>query len=152
MNGVRYSLRPRMAGEVQDTVQEANNEFYRALESGSVERMEGVWAHDDWVRCIHPGWAMITGWLRVRESWQRIFESGQKMRASPSDVMVHQVGELAWVNCTENITVFDDESFDTAQAAATNLFVQREGRWLMVHHHASPVPMVVSEEAVNTIQ
>jgi len=114
--------------------------------------MEEVWAHEDWVKCIHPGWAMIIGWSRVRESWERIFESGQKMRASPTEVVVHQVGDLAWVNCTENITVFDNESFDTAQAAATNLFVKRNGRWLMVHHHASPVPMVVSEDASQTIQ
>jgi len=140
------------SAENRIAVEEANTEFYRALESGKLERMESVWAHDEWVRCIHPGWAMISGWLRVRDSWERIFESGQKMRASPTDVSVLKIGDLAWVTCTENITVFSEESFDTARAAATNLFVERAGRWLMVHHHASAIPMIVSEDSTDTIQ
>jgi ketosteroid isomerase-like protein len=141
-----------MSVEDRIGVEEANNAFYRALESGQLDRMAEVWAHDDSVRCIHPGWAMISSWPRVRDSWERIFEGGQKMRASPTDVNVDTIGELAWVTCTENITVFNDESFDTAQAAATNLFVRRDGRWLMVHHHASPIPMIVSEESSDRIQ
>ena len=138
--------------EDQLDVEQANNEFYRALESGKLEMMECVWAHEEWVKCIHPGWGLITGWQRVKESWARIFESGQKMRASPSEVTVRELGDLAWVTCTENITVFSEENFDTAQAAATNLFVKRDKAWLMIHHHASPIPMIVAEDATDTIQ
>ena len=90
------------------SVEEANTAFYRALESGMLERMDDVWAHDDWVRCVHPGWDLLTGWNRVRESWEMIFESGQKLRATPSDVWVHVDRDFAWVTCTENITVFNE--------------------------------------------
>jgi ketosteroid isomerase-like protein len=141
-----------MSADDQIGVEQANSEFYRALESGRLDRMEQIWAHDDLVRCVHPGWAMITGWQRVRESWDRIFQGGQKMRAAPTDVTIHTRGELAWVTCTENITVFNDESFDTAQAAATNLYVRYDGKWLMVHHHASPIPMIVAEDVTDKIQ
>jgi len=141
-----------MNSEDHLALEEANNGFYRALESGSLERMDGVWAHEDWVKCIHPGWGMIVGWPRIRESWERIFDSGQKMRASPTDTSVFTVGNLALVTCTENITEFNEESYDTAQAAATNLFLERDGRWLLVHHHASAIPMIVSEDASDTIQ
>lgn len=141
-----------MSGDVKILAEQANADFYRALESGVLERMEDVWAHDDWVRCVHPGWEMIVGWRRVRESWEMIFEGGQRMRASPSDVWVRVLGEIAWVSCLENITVFNESDFDSAQAAATNLFVWRDGRWLMVHHHASPIPMVVPETASDVIQ
>jgi len=75
-----------MSSDDKMLVEQANAAFYRALESGVLERMEEVWAHDDWVRCVHPGWEMIVGWPRVRESWEMIFEGGQRMRASPSDV------------------------------------------------------------------
>jgi ketosteroid isomerase-like protein len=140
-----------MDSESRISVEEANNAFYRALESGMLERMDDVCARR-WVRCVHPGWDLLTGLSRVRESWEMIFESGQKLRATPSDVWVHMDADFAWVTCTENITVFNESSFDSALAAATNLFVLRDGRWLMVHHHASPIPVVVPDSSSDTIQ
>ena len=141
-----------MSADTDTAIEDANTKFYRALESGDLERMEDVWAHEDWVRCVHPGWDLLTGWQRVRESWQMIFDGGQKMRASPSDVWVHNTGEFGVVTCTENITVFNEASFDSAQATATNLFVRRQDRWLMVHHHASPIPTIVPDTSSDTIQ
>jgi ketosteroid isomerase-like protein len=141
-----------MSTEDRISVEQANTAFYRALESGVIERMDEAWAHDSWVRCVHPGWDMLTGWNQVRESWVMIFEGGQKMRASPSDVWVYVSGDFAWVICTENITIFNESSFDSAQAAATNLFIRRDGRWLMVHHHASAIPVIVPDDSSDTIQ
>jgi ketosteroid isomerase-like protein len=141
-----------MSDEVKMLVEQANTDFYRALESGLLDRMDDVWVHEDWVRCVHPGWDLLIGWQRVRESWEMIFASGQKMRATPSDVWVYSEGGFAWVTCTENITVFNESSFDSAFASATNLFIRREGRWLMAHHHASPIPIVVSDNSPDTIQ
>jgi ketosteroid isomerase-like protein len=141
-----------MSTEDRQEVEAVNLAFYRALESQEIERLEELWAHESWVRCVHPGWDLIAGWPRVRESWVRIFEGGQKMRAYPTDITVQVEGNLAWVTCTENITVFDNASFDTAQAAATNLFIRRDGRWLMIHHHASPIPMIVPDTSSDTIQ
>jgi len=57
-------------------VEEANTAFYRALESGMLERMDDVWAHEDWVRCVHPGWDLLTGWIRVK---QHASTSGRKV-------------------------------------------------------------------------
>jgi len=141
-----------MSTEDKISVEQANTAFYRALESSVIERMDEVWAHDSWVRCVHPGWDMLTGWQQVRESWIMIFEGGQKMRASPSDVWVYISGDFAWVICTENITIFNESSFDSAQAAATNLFIRRDDRWLMVHHHASAIPVIVPDDSSDTIQ
>jgi ketosteroid isomerase-like protein len=141
-----------MSAEDRISVEQANTAFYRALESSLIERMDEVWAHDLSVRCVHPGWDMLTGWPQVRESWIMIFEGGQKMRASPSDVSVYLSDDFAWVSCTENITIFNESSFDSAQAVATNLFIRRDGRWLMVHHHASPIPLIVPDDSSDTIQ
>ena len=141
-----------MTIETKISVEEANTAFYRALESGLLERMDEVWAHEDWVRCVHPGWDLLTGWNRVRESWEMIFESGQKLRASASDVWVKTDGDFAWVSCTENITVFNEASFDSALAAATNLSMRANNRWLLIHHHASPIPIVVPDSTSHTIQ
>lgn len=141
-----------MNAEERMEIERANLDFYRALESCLIERMEEVWAHDDSARCVHPGWDMVGGWPRVRESWEMIFSGGQKMHAAPTEVAIHVAGDIAWVTCTENITVFSDASFDSAQAVATNLFVRRNGRWLMILHHASPIPMIVADTSSDIIQ
>lgn len=141
-----------MREQATESVEQANAEFYRALESLDIERMDKVWTHEDRVRCVHPGWDMIYGWQRVRESWVRIFEGGQRMRITPSSVSAYTEGDFAWVTCTENVTVFDETSFDTAQAVATNLFVRREGGWLMIHHHASPIPVILPDSLSGIVQ
>jgi ketosteroid isomerase-like protein len=141
-----------MSLESQESVEAANAEFYHAIEAGSIERMDEVWADSESVRCVHPGWDLITGSKQVRESWVRIFDGGQKMRISPSEVVVVKVvGEFAWVTCTENISVFSDDSFDTVQAVATNIFMLEGTRWLMVHHHASPAPSVVPDQSSDSV-
>jgi hypothetical protein len=141
-----------MSADNKLSVEQANAAFYRALESNVIERMDEVWMHEAWVRCVHPGWDLLVGWQRVRESWLMIFEGGQKLRASPSEVWVSIIGDLAWVTCTENITVFNEVSFDSAQAAATNLFMRSNDQWLMIHHHASPIPIIVPDNATDIIQ
>ena len=147
-----YKFSPQVAMMNDLSVEEANAAFYRAIESNDIELMDEVWAHESWIKCVHPGWEMISGWRRVRESWSRIFEDGQRMRISPTAVTVHTEGDFAWITCLENITVFEETSFDSVQAAATNLFIRRDGRWLMIHHHASPIPMIVADNSSDTIQ
>jgi ketosteroid isomerase-like protein len=141
-----------MSTEVTTSIEAANLEFYRAVEGASIERMEQIWLHESWVKCVHPGWDMIAGWQNVRDSWVRIFESGQKMRISATDVVITAFDGLAWVTCTENITVFAENSFDSVQAIATNLFARQDDRWLIVHHHASPVPTIIPDHSSDIIQ
>jgi ketosteroid isomerase-like protein len=148
----RYSLRRRKVTSLTADIAASNAAFYRALETGLIELMDDVWAHEDWVRCVHPGWDLITGWHRVRESWKSIFDGGQRMKVMASEVVIEHQGDFAWVTCTENVTVFSGSNFDSAQAIATNLFVRRDDGWRMVHHHASPIPMIVSDNASEIIQ
>ena len=147
---VRYSR--AMDLDDKESIEATNGEFYLAIEAGSIERMDEVWAHEDWIGCVHPGWNLICGWDGVRDSWVRIFEGGQKMRISPSEVVTSIVGDLAWVTCVENITVFGEESFDSVQALATNLFIRRASGWLLVHHHASPTTAIVPDQSSDVIQ
>jgi hypothetical protein len=46
-----------MKTPIEMEVEAANQEFYKTFDSGSVEAMERIWLHEDWVRCVHPGWA-----------------------------------------------------------------------------------------------
>jgi ketosteroid isomerase-like protein len=118
-------------------VEEANARFYRAFESLEIAEMDLVWSHGDHVRCVHPGWCLLTGWEAVRQSWEAIFRNTGEMRFSISDVHACVEGNLGWVTCTENILSHARGQIAVTALLATNLFERRSGEWLMVHHHAS---------------
>ena len=132
---------PSPTPEDEEKVREANRRFYLALEGLDLERMDRVWLHDDSVKCVHPGWELLSGWEEVRESWARIFENTGRMQVIISNVEVQMLGDVAWVVCNEKITSTTDKGFDTALIQATNIFVRRGENWLMIHHHASPIPV-----------
>jgi len=93
--------------------------------------MEEVWAHDDGVECVHPRWDLLLGWDEVRERWARIFANTKRARVALSNVWVRVEGEVAWAACTAHVTTAFAEGFDEAIVQATNIFVQREGQWLL---------------------
>jgi ketosteroid isomerase-like protein len=62
------------------------------------------------------------------------------VRVALSCEWVRVEGDVGWVACTARVTSAFAEDFDEAVVQATNVFVRREGQWLLVVHHASPVP------------
>jgi ketosteroid isomerase-like protein len=120
-------------------VEEANARFYRALESHDLAEMDRLWAHGEGVRCIHPGWTLLSGWDTVRQSWEAIFKDQREMRFSIGEVDVHVEADLAWVTCTESILSQAQGNIAVTTLLATNVFERRGGEWLMVHHHASHI-------------
>src|SRR5579872_4211901 len=86
----------------EDGVRAANHRFYAAFESLNLAEMEEVWAHDDGVECVHPGWDLLLGWDEVRERWARIFANAKRVRIALSSVWVRVEGETGWVACTEH--------------------------------------------------
>ncbi|MGH9366800.1 MAG: nuclear transport factor 2 family protein [Thermoanaerobaculia bacterium] len=131
----------------ESAVQAANLSFYRALESRDLARMDTVWSHEDGVTCVHPGWHRLDGWSEVRRSWENIFANSRAWTVSCEDIRVTVAGDLAWVACVEVIRPFgiaDEEA--AARMQASNIFLRRDGQWLLVHHHASASPSDTEED------
>ena len=132
----------------EEAVRQANAEFYRAFAGLDLERMDAVWAHEDWVECVHPGWDLMLGWEDVRASWAQIFASAERVRVEVSSVLVRVEGDVAWASCREHVMTAFAKGFQQAHLQATNIFVRREvpaeagggARWLLATHHASPLP------------
>lgn len=130
-------------------VREANARFYEALNALDLDAMDAVWADDAGAVCVHPGHEAIIGYERVRESWVLIFASTSSMSVNVSEEFVTVAGDVAWVACTEVISLMLDDELISASAHATNIFRRSGGTtgWRMVVHHASPVPTrIINEE------
>ena len=122
----------------EDAVLRANARFYDAFEQLDIEAMSAAWLHSERARCIHPGWHRLEGWTEVRRSWEAIFASSRPWTVSCEQVRVRVAGDFASVACVEVIVPFGAKGSDSAaRMQATNLFVRRDGRWRMIHHHAS---------------
>jgi len=129
-------------------IHEANRQFYRAFESLDIKRMDQVWAQEDQVYCVHPGWDLRAGWPAVRDSWVQIFNHALSMQFAITEIKVNIEGECAWVTCMENITSMMDGEPQYSRVLATNIFKRQGEQWRMVHHHGSPVFRAAASEAM----
>ncbi|MEM7307949.1 MAG: nuclear transport factor 2 family protein [Planctomycetota bacterium] len=117
----------------------ANRSFYRAFEALDAEAMRDVWLDDPSIKCVHPGGEMLVGVELVHAAWEAIFRSTEGIAFEIADLAIDVQGEAAWVTALERIRSAGQPEAAFSEAAATNVFVLREGRWRMVLHHASPV-------------
>jgi ketosteroid isomerase-like protein len=126
--------------------QDAEAAFYEALTKADLDAMMGVWADDDDIYCVHPNGARIAGVEQVRESWRKIFASGQALRFQLRDQQYVQ-GMMLSVHCVyEHITVAG-EPRPRGPVVATNIYIRTERGWRMVAHHASPAPATAAAES-----
>lgn len=128
-----------MLKERIEEVTRANQQFYEAFESLDITRMDQIWAQQEYVTCIHPGWGLRVGWPAVRDSWVLIFNNTFSMKFVLTEMQIQVAGDLAWVICTENITGQQGETAQESRVLATNLYERVGDRWMIIHHHGSPV-------------
>ena len=135
----------------EEEVLAANRAFYAAFEARDLDAMGAVWDCSDRATVTHPGWPTLRSWPAVAESWRRIFEHTPYIQFFLTDEEVVVTGDAAWVTLYENILQevpgvrgvpgeeSHQQSLGDARVAATNVFLQVQGRWRMVVHHGSPV-------------
>jgi SnoaL-like domain len=136
----------------RQALRDANALFYRTLEALDLSGMDGLWLHEGFVRCVHPGWDVLVGWDAVRNSFEQIFGSTRWIRVTPTAVDVLVFGAVGLVACTENITDTNHGDVGLAVAQATNVFQKVEERWRIIVHHASPAPVQVTQPFSGTVQ
>lgn len=121
----------------QEEVAQANQAFYGAFESLDIKKMEKVWLQKSYIRCIHPGCALLTGWDDVITSWREIFENTLEMRFHLADITIHVQGSLAWLTLYENITSRMGGETIRGVILTTNIFEKHQGKWWIIHHHGA---------------
>jgi ketosteroid isomerase-like protein len=125
-----------MTQELTDeSVLQANADFYQALEDGDLARMVSLWSHDGDTVCSHPGRKPLRGWAAILQSWRLIFDAGGNPQIIVTDTHVTRRGEVAWVTVTENLL----SEGHAGAATALNLFEYDGEGWKLLAHHAAPL-------------
>jgi hypothetical protein len=110
----------------------ANETFYRAFAERDVTLMGALWAEQEPVTCLHPGWPPVEGRDNVLQSWHAILTGP----ASPDIECLHSRAgihrDMGLVICYERI--------GQDYLIATNIFIRSGEGWLLVHHQSGAAP------------
>jgi ketosteroid isomerase-like protein len=115
----------------------ANAAFYAAFAAGDFVGMERLWADDEDISCIHPGWPAIIGRATVIGSWRDILENPERPEIVCAEPHAIVDGDSARVLCIEIV--------NGTALAATNHFRRTGGAWRLVHHQSSPIAQIVEQ-------
>jgi ketosteroid isomerase-like protein len=115
----------------------ANAAFYAAFAGGDLAAMERLWADDDGISCIHPGWPAIVGRATVIGSWRDILQNPNRPQIVCAEPQAIIEGDSARVLCIEIV--------DGTALASTNHFRRIGNTWRLVHHQASPIAQIVEQ-------
>ena len=124
----------------EDSVRQANENFYKAFNNRDIDLMKETWLNDSGSVCIHPGWGPLKGYDPIIKSWSDIFKNSHNMEIRLSQVEVIFSDGLAWVSCQENLTIVTMDGVQSSYMVATNLYQLIDGQWRIMLHHASPTP------------
>jgi len=123
---------------------EASNEaYYKALSGRDMPAMEKVWTcAADNILIAPPGNPRAhVGWSAIKRNWEAYWPRFASYRVTMRVNKVNVSGPVAWVHGIETSqrrTTSGEVS--SSHNYGTNIFVQRNGRWLMVFHQAAAVP------------
>lgn len=118
----------------------ANERFYDAFASLSFEKMRKIWQPAQYVKCLHPGWHILSGIDDVMESWRLIFRSTSAMQFELEAVEAVVLGRVGIVTLREHLLATNHATETPARAvlAATNVFEFSDDGWKMILHQAGP--------------
>ena len=134
---------------VEREVLDTNENFYQAFNRGDLNLMKSVWAQNDSVACIHPGWEVLRGFDVIIQSWEKIFVGSENLEIKLSEIKVTGDGGMIWVSCQENLFAMSMSGVQVSKVHATNLFEKVGDQWKMVLHHASSVPQLSRQDQIS---
>jgi ketosteroid isomerase-like protein len=131
------------AGAESAVIASANHVFDEALSARDIAAMDTIWAHEPYVVAVHPASKTpIIGWDAVRKSWEATFDRFAEISVSMQDPQIRISENVAWVVGLEEIRgKLKNGEAAGFTALTTNMFEKIGGRWLMVLHTTSRVPL-----------
>jgi SnoaL-like protein len=120
-----------------DSIIAANAAFYAAFAAGDFAALAGLWADEDTISCIHPGWPAIMGRAAVIGSWRDILKNPARPQIVCAEPQAFVEADQGRVLCVELV--------EGTPLAATNYFKHIDGAWRLVHHQSSPIAQFLGE-------
>lgn len=125
------------AANLEGNADDVEAAFYRALQTGDIDKLMACWADEDEIVCIHPGGPRVIGAVAIRATFESMFSNGS-IRAWPERVRKTLGAGSAVHHVVERVEVLGKEGPAQAWVIATNVYHKTAQGWRLVAHHASP--------------
>ena len=133
------SLEAQQQSDIE-MVRAANKAFYKFISGENVAQFDKLWAHEPYVRAIHPVSPQVEkGWETVRAGFMAIFERYDNIHSAMPEPQIRVGDNVAWVTGEEEFRAVRASSGEEISVTllGTNVFEKMDGQWLLVHHHVS---------------
>ncbi len=136
----------------KEKILHVNELFYKALGTRNLELMKDIWVMDQRAGCVHPGWTILRSWENIYQSWENIFDPEDQVDINLSEINLNIKNDRAWLTCVQEMVYIKREPSMFNLSQSTNIFEKRDDKWLMVIHHASPIPLDNYKVVDNSLQ
>jgi len=139
--------------KVEDEARAAVLRMYEALDhlllGRGTEPMREAWHHADFVTTVHPFGHWARGWAEVWATWEEIAAvfSMYRGHADRQDgigaihgLHVAVLGDAAYATGIYKSCLYLPEGETRLSVNCTNVLLQRDGAWKIVHHHPDQAP------------
>jgi len=106
-----------------------NEAFYLAFESKDIAAMENIWADQEDLYCLHPGWHPLTGRKDIIESWTRILTNTAQPQISFDSPQYLRISD-------NSVAVICFERSPQQNMIATNIYRKSSERFQMIFHQS----------------
>ena len=113
------------------------SEFYEALNSKDLEKMEKNRAQTDESVMDNPVGGIKRGWEEIKSAYERIFSTPAQYHFEFYDYSYHEADEISFVVGRERGEFRVGETLLKMAIRTTRIFRMIDGRWQQVHHHGS---------------
>ncbi len=123
----------------KEEILEVNKIYYKAFENFDLESMSQIWVNADDVVCIHPGWDVLLGWDKVKQSWQKIFSEQTLLKFTIRNPKILILDSIGIITCTEEIFISSTSAITQTFFATTNMYRKTQSGVKMFYHHSSAI-------------
>ncbi len=131
---------PSVKSVLHASADDAEQQFYEALQAGDLERLMAVWAEEDEVSCVSPGGPRLVGRGPIRAAFESMFAGGKHVNAYPERVRRLHTEDSAIHMVLERVEfgAAPGKPAKSAWVIATNVYLRTPMGWRLALHHASP--------------
>jgi uncharacterized protein (TIGR02246 family) len=126
--------------ENYNTPQEAEDEFYDALEEGDLARLLSVWSDSEDICCLLPMYPLIQGRKGIEDVFTHLFSQGQGVELSVVHLSWIQTDDIAIHLVEETIQKVPPGENPPPPFYGTNIYRKEDRGWRLIVHQNAPTP------------
>ncbi len=117
--------------------QSALQAFYKAFNTGNLEKMAENWLQTEEVSMSNPLGGVRRGWPKIAGVYQRIFSGAAEVYVEFYDYSIHQSDDFFCAVGRESGYFKNAEERLELAIRTSRIYRKQGGRWQQLHHHGS---------------